>query len=285
MRLNCLSSFRTNTFDSETELDLAERDLSVASIVREVTRSREPDFDTPSIQPPRPVHSSRKLISHLLQSEVDEGTKSVQVKLEDEKLMVPPNEGGQIAVAFGQNSILADLHRGRMRRFLKYTKTQSRISQNFTPWKKKPPCVKQQNTHGTEFQNEVCSKQIIRNSQSMAPKMDQINTNTQFTLSNSLLETRGNGGDETSCVRSVKLDRSFRIDDPSEENTQPIQTHNCFEKKRRIKFNNKWCSSHNSKRSRTGKDRRTISGNESEIRSALQNRIKAAFKFWRPSTS
>lgn len=160
MRLICLSSFRTNTFESEADLELTDRDLSVASIVRQVARSAEPDLDTPSTQPPKPVRSSKKLISRtihpldcfefnidspapLLPAEEEKSEHGARVQdlgevnLKVEDLLMSSDEGGHIASAFEQNSILSELHRGRMKRFLNCSKNQSRVPQRFTSWKKK----------------------------------------------------------------------------------------------------------------------------------------------------
>ena len=61
MVFTCMSSFRTETFGSDAQLSMEERVCSVVAAVGNASRSVEPSDDVPSLQPPKPVVSVKKL--------------------------------------------------------------------------------------------------------------------------------------------------------------------------------------------------------------------------------
>ena len=61
MVFTCMSSFRTETFGSDAQLSTEERVCSVVAAVGNASRSVEPSDDVPSLQPPKPALSAKKL--------------------------------------------------------------------------------------------------------------------------------------------------------------------------------------------------------------------------------
>lgn len=141
--------------------DLNARDTSVASMIRQVARCAEPDIDAPSTQPPKPVRSSRKLISRTLPPsqhcfipcvcvlapllhtapeslDIEIRTPSfVEATLEMDAFSLAPEEGENIAAAFEEDAVLGDLDRGRMLRLFNCARTQTNVSAHKqAPWKK-----------------------------------------------------------------------------------------------------------------------------------------------------
>eukprot|EP00210_Caulerpa_lentillifera_P003287 g3138.t1 len=58
------------------------------------------------------------------------------MRLRLEALSLAPDEGGNIAANFERDAVSGTLHQQQMLRLFNYTKSQTRISQNSTPWKK-----------------------------------------------------------------------------------------------------------------------------------------------------